>query len=62
MVDFLKEDKPEDERKELFMAYCTSYKKLFQIMLNLSQNRDDCFNFFQALKEKNVNIKRDELF
>ena len=46
MVDFLKEDKPEDERKELFMA----------------QNRDDCFNFFQALKEKNVNIKRDELF
>ena len=54
LVNFLKEDRPEDETKGFLLTHCTSYKNLFRMMFNLSENRDDCFNFFQVLKEKNV--------
>ena len=54
LVNFLKEDRPEDETKGFFITHCTGYKYLFGMMFNLSENRDDCLNFFQVLKEKNV--------
>ena len=58
LVDFLKGD----ERKGFFIAPCTGNKSLFQIMFNLSENGDDCFNFFSCFERKKMYIKRTKLF
>ena len=52
LVDFLKKDRTMAERRRLFISHCNNYKKLFQSMFNLNNNREYCPEFLQLLKEK----------